>query len=72
MKVQQMSYEEFIKLVDNTSINFNWRYGQALMNVLHGIRPEKYREIVESDHDPYYIEDNVSKTLKKLQEDWKK
>jgi hypothetical protein len=67
-----MSYEEFIKLVDNTSINFNWRYGQALMNVLHGTRPEKYREIVESDHDPYYIEDNVSKTLKKLQEDWKK
>ena len=67
-----MSYEEFIKLVDQTYNQFNWRYGQCLMNVLHGICPEKYREIIESDHDPYYIEDNVSKTLKKLQEDWKK
>jgi hypothetical protein len=65
-----MKYNEFIKTVDQTSINFNWRYGQTLMNILHGIWPEKYKEITESDNDPYYREDNVSKILKLLQDNW--
>ena len=40
-----MKYDEFLNLVDRTSNNFNWRYGQALMNVLYSTRPEKYEEI---------------------------
>lgn len=65
-----MTYQDFIKLVDQTSSHFSWRYGQSLMNVLHGVWPEKYQEIVESDLDPYYTEKNVSKILKLLQDNW--
>jgi ribonuclease I len=66
-----MTYQEFVKLVDQTSNNFDWRYGQALMNVLHGVWPEKYNQIVDSDNDPYYRDDNVPRVLKLLSENWK-
>lgn len=65
-----MTYEEFIKLVDQTHNQFNWRYGQSLMNVLHTIWPEKYNEITDSEYDPYYRDDMVSHTLKILKENW--
>ena len=66
-----MAYEEFVKLVDQTSAHFNWRYGQSLMNVLHGIWPEKYEELVNLELDCYYREDIVPATLKFLKGDWK-
>ena len=66
-----MTYQEFVKLVDQTSNNFNWRYGQSLMNVLHGVWPEKYNQIVDSDNDPYYSDDTVPKVLQLLKQDWK-
>lgn len=66
-----MSYQEFIKLVDQTSKNFDWRYGQSLMNVLYGIWPEKYNEITASELDPYYIDNNVTKVLETLKANWK-
>jgi hypothetical protein len=66
-----MTYEKFLNLVDQAYNQFNWRYGQSLMNVLHGVWPEKYKEIVESDYDVYYNESNVPKVLKKIQENWK-
>lgn len=65
-----MTYKEFVKLVDQTSNNFNWRYGQALMNVLYSIWPEKYTEIVNSGLDPYDRENIVSETLKNLEQNW--
>jgi len=65
-----MKYDEFIKTVDQTSTNFNWRYGQALMNILHGLWPEKYNEITSSDIDPYYLDDNVNKVLDILKNNW--
>jgi len=66
-----MSYEEFLKEIDRTSSYFNWRYGQALMNVLHSIWPEKYEEITNLELDCYYREDMVPATLKFLKADWK-
>jgi hypothetical protein len=66
-----MTYKEFTKLVDQTSNNFNWRYGQSLMNVLHGVWPEKYREITLSGSDPYHNDDFVSTTLDMLESNWK-
>jgi hypothetical protein len=66
-----MSYEEFIKLVDQTHNQFNWRYGQSLMNVLHGVWPKKYEELIGLELDCYYNEDLVPATLKLLKSDWK-
>ena len=66
-----MTYQEFLKLVDQTSNNLNWRYGQSLMNVLYSVWPEKYNEITQSGDDPYYREDQISQTLKSLKENWK-
>ena len=65
-----MTYNEFIKTVDQVSANFSWRYGQALMNVLHSVWPEKYEEITNLELDCYYREDLVPATLKFLKGDW--
>jgi hypothetical protein len=65
-----MKYDEFIKTVDQTSANFSWRYGQALMNVLHSVWPEKYNEITESEFDPYYTDKYVPYILNILKENW--
>jgi hypothetical protein len=66
-----MTYEEFIKLVDQTHNQFNWRYGQSLMNVLHSVWPEKHEELTLLELDCYYREDLVPATLKFLKYDWK-
>jgi hypothetical protein len=66
-----MSYEDFVKLVDQTHNQFNWRYGQSLMNVLHSVWPKKYEEITNLELDCYYREDIVPATLKFLKGDWK-
>lgn len=65
-----MIYEEFVKLVDQTYNNFNWRYGQALMNVLHGANQKKYNEIVDTKNDCYHDDRLVQNTLKMLKENW--
>ena len=65
-----MNYEQFLKTVDQTSANFSWRYGQALMNVLYTVWPEKYKELTNSELDCYYKEDLVPTTLKLLKEEW--
>jgi hypothetical protein len=66
-----MTYDEFIKTVDQTSANFSWRYGQALMNVLYSVWPEKYEELTNLELDCYFREDLVPATLKFLKGDWR-
>lgn len=56
---KMMSYKEFVKLVDQTHQQFNWRYGQTIMNVLHGVWPLKYNQIVNTHKDCYY-DDSIS------------
>jgi hypothetical protein len=67
-----MNYDEFLELVDKTKINFNWRYGQSLMNTLYSIYPEKHDEVINLELDGYYKEDTVPATLKFLQYHWKR
>ncbi len=67
----KMTYQEFLKLVDQTSNQFNWRYGQALMNVLHGVDPDKYSQIMDLELDCYYNEDMVPATLRFLKNEFK-
>jgi hypothetical protein len=65
-----MNYNEFLKTIDQVSANFSWRYGQSLMNVLHGVWPEKYNEITGSEFDPYYTDKYVPYILNILKENW--
>lgn len=67
-----MTYKEFIKLVDQTHNNYNWRYGQSLMNVLHGAWPEKYNSIINTEKDCYYNDSLVPSTLSFLEKEWEK
>ena len=65
-----MTYNEFIKLVDQTYNHFNWRYGQCLMNVLCGIWENKCEEITMSNNDPYYDDRFVPEILQDLKTNW--
>lgn len=65
-----MSFEEFLKLVDQTYYNFNWRYGQTLMNVLYSIDKTKYNNLLATENDCYYDDSMVRITLDKLNKEW--
>lgn len=66
----KMTYQAFVKIVDQTSNNFNWRYGQALMNVLYTVSKEKYNEICDSELDSYNDDSVIPKLLRLLEDDW--
>ena len=78
-----MTFDEFVKLVDETFMNHQaarsegkisaanqWRYGQTIMNVLHNVWPEKYSELKGSDYDCFYDNRTINLTLEKLEKDW--
>jgi hypothetical protein len=66
------TFKQFIDLVDSTynDHSFTWRYGQTIMNVLHGVWSEKYNELVSSHVDCYYDDGMVKTVLNKLQNEW--
>jgi len=66
-----MSFEEFLKLVDQTYNSFNWRYGQCVMNVLHAVDKNKYENLLATENDCYYNDSMVLVTLNKLKTEWK-
>jgi hypothetical protein len=66
-----MTFEEFLNLVDQTYNNFNWRYGQTIMNVLHSVDKIKYENLLATENDCYYDDGMVKIVLNKLQEEWK-
>lgn len=68
--MKTMPYNEFVELVNQTAINFDWRYGQSLMNVLYDTWPEKYNEILGSNKDCYYNDTLFKDTLDYLQKVW--
>lgn len=72
MVVNKISLKEFLNLVDQTygEHSFNWRYGQTVMNVLHGVWPAKYNQIVSTENDCYYNDGVVKTTLEKLEKEW--
>jgi hypothetical protein len=65
-----MSFEEFLKLVDQTYSSFNWRYGQCVMNVLHSVNKNKYENVLATENDCYYDDSMVRITLDKLKKEW--
>lgn len=68
----KISFQQFLGIVDNTynEHSFRWRYGQTIMNVLHGADPFKYNEIVSTEYDCYYNDGIVKSTLTKLEKEW--
>lgn len=52
--------------------NKELRYGQAAMNVLWNVWPDKYKEITNTNNDCFYNDDLVEQMLNKLEADWKK
>jgi hypothetical protein len=66
-----MTFQEFLNLVDQTYNNFNWRYGQCVMNVLHTIDKNKYESLLATENDCYYDDSMAHITLNKLKTEWK-
>ena len=69
--MKMITYKEFLTLVDQTYKNFNWRYGQSLMNVLYTTWPEKYNELITNSNDCYYDENKISIVLDELKKSWR-
>lgn len=67
-----MTFEEFVQKVDNFYYDhsFEMRYGQSLMNILHKVWPEKYKEISGGDLDCFYDDGTVKLTLDYLEKNW--
>lgn len=70
----KISFQDFLKLVDNTysDHSFTWRYGQTVMNVLHGVWPQKYNDTVNTEYDCYYDDSKAKIILNKLEQEWMK
>lgn len=68
----KISFKEFLDIIDNTynDHSFTWRYGQTIMNVLHGAWAAKYNELVSTEYDCYYNDGLVKNTLEKLEKEW--
>lgn len=67
-----MTFEEFLQKVDRFYYDneFDMRYGQSVMNILHKIWPEKYKEISGGDLDCFYDDGTVRFTLEYLEKAW--
>jgi len=52
---------EYFDMVDSELLKHpNWRYGQALFNVLYALYPDLANELRGLDIDPFYMEDDFS------------
>lgn len=67
-----MTFEQFLNRVDKVYYEneFELRHGQAVMNVLHQIWPDKYKEISGGDYDCFYDDGTVQFTLDYLERVW--
>lgn len=70
---KRISFKDFLQLADDTYNHyaFQWRYGQTIMNTLHNVWPEKYKELIASKEDCFYDDGMVRLTLDKLEKEWK-
>jgi hypothetical protein len=67
-----MTFDQFLNRVDKVYYEneFELRHGQVVMNVLHQIWPEKYKEISGGDYDCFYDDGTVQFTLDYLERVW--
>lgn len=67
-----MTFEQFLDKVDKFYYEneFELRYGQSIMNMLYQVRPNKYKEITQTDLDCFYDDGTVKDTLDYLERIW--
>lgn len=67
-----LNFEQFLDLIDKNYYEneFEVRYGQTVMNTLHRVWPEKYKEISGGEYDCFYNDGIAESTLKKLKNEW--
>jgi hypothetical protein len=67
-----LSFEQFLNLVDKVYYEneFEIRHGQAIMNVLYQVWPEKHKEMLGGDYDCFYDDGTVRFTLDYLEKEW--
>jgi hypothetical protein len=67
-----MTFKEFTIKVDTTYLNHpELRYGQTIMNTLHGVWQSKFTELVANHLDSFYDDDAVPFVLEHLGQTWK-
>ncbi len=54
MTNENITYEKFLRTVPEIARYNEWRYGQALFNVLSKVRPQLAEEIRGGQLDPFY------------------
>lgn len=67
-----MTFEQFLQKVDRFYYDneFDMRYGQSVMNILHKVYPDWYKRITGTDLDCYYDDGTVRFTLEYLEKEW--
>ncbi len=67
-----LNFEQFLNRVDKVYYEneFELRYGQVLMNVLHSIWPDQYKKLSGGDYDCFYDDRTVILTLEFLEKEW--
>jgi len=67
-----LSFEHFLNRVDKVYYEneFELRYGQVLMNVLHQIWPDQYKKLSGGEYDCYYDDGTARSTLDYLEKVW--
>jgi len=67
-----MTFDQFLNRIDKVYYEneFELRHGQVVMNVLHQVWPEKYKEISDGDYDCFYDDGTVRFTLDYLERVW--
>lgn len=48
----------------------DWRWGQAVFNVLYEMRPDLSEQIRGTDLDPFYRDDRVREALRWIRSNW--
>jgi hypothetical protein len=67
-----MTFDQFLNRVDKVYYEneFELRYGQVLMNVLHSIWPDQYKKLSSGDYDCYYDDGTAPLTIEYLEKAW--
>ena len=66
-----MTFVNFLFDVTETMTKYpTLRLGQTIMNRLYDCNINKYKAILETEYDCFYLDSVVPKTLKKLEEEW--
>jgi hypothetical protein len=67
-----MTFEQFLNRADKFYYEneFELRYGQSIMNMLYQVRPDKYKEITQTDLDCFYDDGVVKSSLDYLERTW--